>query len=129
MVTGLEDLVDALPEADVQGGDDGADAGTGKRARVGNGGEAGAVGGGWKLQKSMKSKPGAMKKRAKVLEGERERFAKNLGVMCSKSGDGGVDAEGAKEGAGSEAKAGEGTSARWAAIRRFVEGDQGTGEI
>ena len=73
--------------------------------------------------KSLKSRPGAGRKKDKLVAMERERFARNLAAMASGSGsrdatvDGGMVVEGQREG-GDETK---GRSAeRWAAIRGFI---------
>ncbi len=64
-------------------------------------------------RKSMKSRPGALKRREKVDKGERERFAKNLAEMSGKRTDGmGDDAAG--PGSGNQA------NNRWAALRGFI---------
>ena len=79
---------------------------------------------GMKLGKSMKCRPGAGKRREKVVAMERERFAKNLAVMAAgpraertdgeeKGGHGEDEEEGREEKARRE---------RWAAIRRFIGG-------
>ncbi|KAI9772309.1 MAG: hypothetical protein M1840_001058 [Geoglossum simile] len=57
-------------------------------------------------KKSLKSRPGALKRKAKVEKGERERFNRNLAQMVGVVGEGGVAAAA--------------TSTRWAALRGFV---------
>ena len=69
----------------------------------GGGGEEGKV-----RHKSLKSRPGAGKKREKVLAAERERFARNLGLMAGGDGEGHGQGE-------------SGSRERWAAIRRHIE--------
>ena len=75
--------------------------------------------------KSLKSRPGAGKKKEKLVAMERERFARNLAAMASGSGsrdaalDGGMVVEG--KGEGEEGDGTKGRSAeRWAAIRGFI---------
>jgi Ribosome biogenesis protein SLX9 len=60
-------------------------------------------------KKSLRSRPGALKRKAKVERGERERFNKNLAQMVGVAGENGA-------GAASPAA----TSTRWAALRGFV---------
>lgn len=107
------------------------------------------VNGGKISHKSMKSQPGAMKKREKVAAMERERFARNLAEMMAggeqrggggvvqdgEGGEGGgergmmvVDSEGGGEAGGggiNESMKGPGSGGstskeRWAAIRGFI---------
>ena len=61
--------------------------------------------------KSLKSRPGAGKRKEQLVAMERERFARNMAIMASANiGDGTVariaDGKGSKE--------------RWAAIREFI---------
>lgn len=63
--------------------------------------------------KSLKSRPGAGRKKERVVAMERERFARNLARMAA-GRDGGVGGGGG----GEEEGAGKG---RWAAIRGFIE--------
>lgn len=64
-------------------------------------------------RKSMKSRPGALKRREKIDKGERERFAKNLAEMSGiKTNDMGEDA--ADPGSGNQ------VDDRWAALRGFI---------
>ncbi|CAD6577591.1 MAG: hypothetical protein ASARMPREDX12_008407 [Alectoria sarmentosa] len=73
--------------------------------------------------KSLKSRPGAGRKKDKLVAMERERFARNLAAMASGSGsrdatvDGGMVAEGQRE-EGDETK--KRSAERWAAIRGFI---------
>jgi hypothetical protein len=64
-------------------------------------------------RKSIKSRPGAMKRREKVDNGERERFAKNLAEMSGKKMEGRRE-DGAKPENGRQAHD------RWAALRGFI---------
>lgn len=95
LVANLESLADALPELE-DSESNGAEGGDGEivvgqaKVRVRGGG-----------LKSMKSRPGAMKRKEKLERMERERFNANL-VQLS---------------------AGGGTEDRWAALRRHVEGN------
>ncbi|KAF2277894.1 uncharacterized protein EI97DRAFT_277177 [Westerdykella ornata] len=98
LVANLESLADALPEIEgARDGGSGADGGNGVEVVVGQA-KVRVRGGGLK---SMKSRPGAMKRKEKLERMERERFNANL-VQLS---------------------AGRGTEARWAALRRHVEGN------
>ncbi|KAF7513981.1 hypothetical protein GJ744_006595 [Endocarpon pusillum] len=63
--------------------------------------------------KSMKSRPGALKRREKVDKGERERFAKNLAQMNGKKTNGTEE-----DTAGPES--GNPVNNRWAALRGFI---------
>ena len=68
-------------------------------------------------QRSLKSRPGAMKKKAKLEAAETERFRRNLVEMAK--GDGG----GERRGAGQEENGGErvrGMQARWEALRSHI---------
>src|SRR5579862_8675937 len=60
-------------------------------------------------KKSLKSRPGALKRKAKVERGERERFNRNLVQMAGVAGESGADAAPPAT-----------TSTRWAALRGFV---------
>ncbi len=106
-VANLESLADALPEDEDEapgpaGGKTSRGAALRKQANVNI-----------IHRKSMKSRPGALKRREKVDKGERERFAKNLAEMSGKKTNRmGEDA----------AVAGSGYQAdnRWAALRGFI---------
>jgi hypothetical protein len=67
-------------------------------------------------RKSMKSRPGAMKRQEKLDQSERERFAKNMAQMAVSTpalkSDG--DTSGQTEGVAAS------TSQRWAALRGFI---------
>lgn len=111
LVTGLEDLEDALP-----------DTATGaKRSQDQNQPD------GRNKPKTLKSRPGALKKKEKLLTAERDRFAKNLALMARRSNDSIENAMGLgvnntknpDEIAMNESSSGSG--ARWAAIRAHVE--------
>lgn len=64
-------------------------------------------------RKSMKSRPGALKRREKVDKGERERFARNLAEMNGKKAE-------ERGNNGVEVGDGLGLHDRWAALRAFV---------
>ncbi|KAF6235245.1 hypothetical protein HO173_006439 [Letharia columbiana] len=120
LVTGLDSLADALPRA--TDGDGEEEAWEGIVAE--GGGEDGAR----KIKhRSLKSRPGAGKKKEKLVAMERERFAKNLAQMAAgrvsvpgpADADGGVMiVDGREEGEGT--KKGRGSADRWAAIRGFI---------
>ena len=61
----------------------------------------------------MKSRPGAMKRREKIDQGERERFAKNMAQMA-------VPTNRPIEGAIDQMNGTTSTSQRWAALRGFI---------
>ena len=65
-------------------------------------------------QKSLRSRPGAMKRKEKLERVEKERFQKNMAQMIA--GQKGAD-QGSSEGAVAAP-----TSNRWAALRGFIEG-------
>jgi len=102
LVTTLEGLADALPDVeDLVNGN--------------------LKGGGKKGVKSLRSKPGAMKRKERLERGERERFGRNLAVIMGSRGEETVDV-GAK-GQGGEvevAKEGSSTAGRFAALRAWV---------
>lgn len=68
-------------------------------------------------RKSIKSRPGAMKRREKVDQGERERFAKNLAQMAAAAA---VSTTPADAQAGTAEGTAGATSQRWAALRGFI---------
>ncbi len=107
LVTNLESLADALPE-DGKGatamGEGGRSRGAALRAQA----NVNII-----QRKSMKSRPGAMKRREKVDKGERERFAKNLAEMSGRRTQG-TGENSAKPGGGQQAHG------RWAALRGFI---------
>lgn len=78
--------------------------------------------------KSLKSRPGAMKKRAKVEKAERERFGMNLAVLAGLGNEGtdsmeGLDGNTTEDHPGA-GQAGEGTgclSGRWQALRNYIK--------
>ena len=94
LVTTLESLAGALPEATQDGSDN-------------------AITGGTRIRHaSLKSRPGALKRKEQLEGLERERFAKNMAQMSTgqvPSGDTKVHGEGANS-----------TSSRWAALRGFI---------
>ncbi|KAH8815486.1 ribosome biogenesis protein SLX9-domain-containing protein [Xylogone sp. PMI_703] len=108
LVTTLNSLVDALPDIEEREDDDG------------NAGENGRV---KKIkQKSLKSRPGVLKKRVALERRERERFGKNLAVLATSVGGMEIDSGNAnveKEG-GTEKAAASATAGRWAALRGFI---------
>jgi len=102
LITTLESLADALPEFDGEGLD-----GKGRE-------EEGKI-----RQKSLKSRPGATKRREKLERMERERFGKNmaqLAVGAAAAPQGNTVAEAEK---GEEAQP-SATGNRWAALRGFI---------
>ena len=114
MATNLEALADALPES------------TNARTKAAGGGLQGGEGGGGKIKhKSLKSRPGAGKRKEKLVAMEMERFKKNMALMSAGSTSTGMvvdETQMAQGSAGDEAaSAVNGSSAeRWAAIRGFI---------
>ena len=102
----LDNLADALPSAD----EDEDNTAVGNRT-VGNKAaeQVNVI-----KRKSLKSKPGALKRRLKVDNEEAERFRRNMGQMSAKSG----DQEG---GMGMEVQGGQNGLGRWKALRGFIE--------
>ena len=101
LIANLESLVDALPEAGSTGPDEVA------------------VGDARIRHRSLKSKPGALKKKDKLEKLEMERFSKNMAQMAHVTGDG------SRHGPGADAlevkdRATDG-SQRWAALRGFIQ--------
>jgi hypothetical protein len=113
LVTTLEGLADALPSVDelVKGG----------KGELGGGKIGGRKG-------SLKSKPGAMKRKEKLERGERERFGRNLAaIMGSRAVEeektNGVMGENVEDGKGRERleeKKSEVVKGRFAALRAWV---------
>ncbi|CUS09935.1 unnamed protein product [Tuber aestivum] len=97
LITGLESLADALPSGALDGSINFTPASS---KATGKGREEG-VG-----RKSMKSRPGAMKRKEGVVKSECERFGKNLAIMQT-----GAIAGATERGGGT-----------WAALRGFIEG-------
>ncbi|KAL1963497.1 hypothetical protein VTN77DRAFT_8078 [Rasamsonia byssochlamydoides] len=98
LVTNLDSLADALPAAE-----------QGDRNDVSN--QVNII-----KQKTLKSGPGAMKRKEKLERMERDRFMKNLAQMTQ------IEAEGTNTAAGSSESQAEpnSTSSRWAALRGFI---------
>lgn len=109
LVTTLEGLADALPDVeDLVNG-------------TGSGGKGGRKG---PAAKSLKSKPGAMKRKEKLERGERERFGKNLAVIMGSRvaveeniQDAGTVRDGAEAAVAAQPSA---TAGRFAALRAWV---------
>ncbi|TGO15925.1 hypothetical protein BTUL_0034g00480 [Botrytis tulipae] len=102
LVTTLESLADALPDFEGEGLE--------KISR----GESGKI-----KQKSMKSRPGATKKREKLEAMERERFGKNMAQLAGVTEEKPKDVI-AAEGQEVPAAGASGTASRWAALRGFI---------
>ena len=111
-MTGLDELADALPDATAGLGDQGKDD-RGKETRD------------LRIKhRSLKSRPGARKRKEQLVAMEMERFGKNMAMMAagSKGGKGDTSRsddkiEGEEQGAGSRSS---GSAQRWAAIRGFI---------
>ena len=106
LIAGLGELADALPDTEERG------------QQQGNGGESGIASQVNVIKhKSLKHRPGALKRKEKLDRVERERFGKNMAQMA-----GGIGQSAQVQGEQSAANAeGDGaTSARWAALRSFI---------
>ncbi|OLE51932.1 MAG: hypothetical protein AUG51_20535 [Acidobacteria bacterium 13_1_20CM_3_53_8] len=101
LVTTLDSLAAALP--DEQSSQTGGPAGTEAVNII--------------RRKSIKSRPGAMKRREKLDQGERERFARNMAQMAVSTVPSSPQGGGAAQSEGVAAPA---TSQRWAALRGFI---------
>jgi Ribosome biogenesis protein SLX9 len=108
LVTTLEGLADALPDVeDLVNG-------------TGTGGKGGRKG---PAAKSLKSKPGAMKRKEKLERGERERFGKNLAVIMGSRvvvEENMQDAGTVQDGEATAAVKPSATAGRFAALRAWV---------
>lgn len=105
LVTTLEGLADALPDLQDIAGLGGGDAADGKIR-----------------QKSMKSRPGATKRREKMEKAEMERFGKNMAQLTAGNTQGSASSKANAmevEGQGPQAQSNP-TSSRWAALRGFI---------
>jgi hypothetical protein len=103
LVATLDSLVAALPDEDTPG--PGSTVGADAKDQVNI-----------IRRKSMKSRPGAMKRREKIDLGERERFAKNMAQMAASTIASNSEADMTGQPKGPAAA----TSHRWAALRGFI---------
>jgi hypothetical protein len=114
--TALDSLADALPELEENSDDDwegvdeddkaeGMDGALGELSKMVRVRKAKPADGKMKL-KTLKSRPGALKRKQKMEESEKERFGKNLASMSA------APAQSAPQAGGS--------SDRWAALRGFI---------
>ncbi|KKZ65056.1 hypothetical protein EMCG_01296 [[Emmonsia] crescens] len=111
LVANLDSLVAALPDAgDVNDDNDK------KHSQMMNG-QVNII-----QQKSLKHKPGAMKRKETLDRRERERFARNLAQMAVVSSSSTTVAESSSNNAPAEVVQAENapTSNRWAALRNFI---------
>ncbi|KAJ5178752.1 hypothetical protein N7492_001962 [Penicillium capsulatum] len=97
LVANLESLADALPEAAEESHDAASQVNVIK-------------------QKTLRHKPGALKRREQLEKVERDRFAKNMAQMASLQP---TPAAGNRE-AASESNAANSTTNRWSALRNFI---------
>jgi hypothetical protein len=129
LVTTLESLGDALDDiqAEIDDGE-GAAAGGGGDAMDAEQAAQGKV-----RHKSLKSRPGALKRKEKLVKGEMERFGRSLAQLANiktAAGAGAGAAQEKMEVEGGQKKGGEkeaqasaqssATSGRWAALRGFI---------
>ncbi|KAL6250459.1 hypothetical protein RBB50_002761 [Rhinocladiella similis] len=107
LVATLDSLADALPTDDVE---------TGTRTSAGEKPEdqVNII-----QRKSMKSRPGAMKRRERLDKGERDRFAKNMAQLAASPSANGLEKGNASVEAVSKASV-PSTNDRWAALRGFI---------
>jgi len=70
-------------------------------------------------RKSMKSRPGAMKRREKLEQSERDRFAKNMAQLAASQPTSELDKENTSVDAVPNTNVPP-TNARWAALRGFI---------
>ncbi|KAL8706956.1 MAG: hypothetical protein Q9201_000004 [Fulgogasparrea decipioides] len=68
--------------------------------------------------RSLKSQPGAMKKREKIIRAEKERFNQNMAQLAAMRRSG-ADGDGATHGTG--AGTDPGTDSEWATLRFFIQ--------
>lgn len=138
--TDLESLADALPELDEMAEEDEDEweglsdeeqgegmAVDGQRKRRKRTKKAAAAEGKMEM-KSLKHKPGAMKRKHAIEERERDRFGKNLAQLVGtvkKGSDfkaGGVGSSDASKGTSGVTAGNSGQADRWAALRNFIGG-------
>ena len=96
----LSSLVDALPETDEK---DETNTPAGTVAKI--------------KHRSLKSRPGAMKRKESLIQSELERFNRNLVQMINLSQDRGSEIDGGAESNSAQ----DGTRKRWEAIRGFLQ--------
>lgn len=112
LVTTLHALADALPSAEDESNGKGASTVAGGNPEE----QVNII-----KRKSMKSRPGAMKRREKLDKGERDRFAKNMAQLAAPK----PNTEAGKENSedmdtAAAQSAVPSTSDRWAALRGFI---------
>jgi len=125
LVAGLEGLLDSLPDVADKSKNSGADEEDEwegisddevetkiARIRRRKRGDVAAGGDGKMVLKTLKSRPGALKKKAKMEEKERERFRLNMAQMAKP-----VEQQAGAANTDTEANT---SSARWAALRGFI---------
>ncbi|EXJ65090.1 hypothetical protein A1O7_01430 [Cladophialophora yegresii CBS 114405] len=116
LVTTLDALADALPRSEETGDDVGGTkiVTTGERPQD----QVNII-----KRKSIKSRPGALKRRENVDRGERDRFAKNMAQLASATSTSAAtekrDSKDNEESSPNTAAI-PSTSERWAALRRFI---------
>ncbi|MCJ1474643.1 hypothetical protein MMC13_003303 [Lambiella insularis] len=103
LLANLESLVDALPDPDEKGKSTGETVIGDARIR----------------HRSLKSKPGAMKQRAKLEKLEMNRFSQNMAQMAHVTGDG--DNRSTTDDVIQTGQDATGGSGRWAALRGFIQ--------
>ena len=111
LVTTLDALADALPDND-NGDETGARVAAGEKPED----QVNII-----KRKSMKSKPGALKRREKLDKGERDRFAKNMAQLAASKTLSEADQAASGNLGKAETKSSvPSTGERWAALRGFI---------
>lgn len=119
LVATLDSLADALPEFEDEDEAVENDIATVRKAKKGVN-EDGSVTKGRQTNQSLKSRPGIMKRKAKIEALERQRFGMNIAMMAGRSTD--STALNAPAAASDKKEAGN-FQDRWAALKRHVEGN------
>lgn len=111
LITTLEALADALPSEE-----DGNESSVRRAAGQNPEDQVNII-----KRKSLKSRPGAMKRREKVDRGERDRFAKNMAQLAASRPTAQAGTESVNGSVKADGKAAiPSTSDRWAALRGFI---------
>ncbi|OAG41013.1 hypothetical protein AYO21_04855 [Fonsecaea monophora] len=116
LVATLDSLAAALPDDDIR--DNSVAHGTGASAGDRPQDQVNII-----RRKSMKSRPGALKRREKLDKGERDRFAKNMAQLAAPrpaTGGAANPSGNAAGGVGGTTASIPSTSERWAALRGFI---------
>ena len=107
LAANLDSLADALPEAEVQSSEQHQPNNLNSQVNV-------------IKQKTLKQKPGALKRRQNLEKVERDRFARNMAQMSAMDTTTAPHAEGNHHQNNNTTEEINGTSNRWAALRSFI---------